>query len=84
MKSVLKWEFRKNNTGGNRSLKYPSYSEYSVVYWLWKNMFSEYKGMMHHRRSFTLENIFYIVIKKDAFMYSSEDLWFLYGKLSEN
>ena len=48
---------QKDNTGDNRSLKHPRYSEYSGVYWLWKNMFSEYKGMVHHRRSFTLENI---------------------------
>ena len=48
---------QKDNTDDNRSLKHPVYSEYSGVYWLWKNVSSEYKGMMHHRRFFTLENI---------------------------
>lgn len=48
---------QKDNTNDNRSLKHPIYSEYSGVYWLWKNVSSEYKGMMHHRRSFTMENI---------------------------
>lgn len=48
---------QKDNTADNRSLKHPVYSEYSGVYWLWKNVSSEYKGMMHHRRSFTLVNV---------------------------
>lgn len=48
---------QKDNTDDNRSLKHPVYSEYSGVYWLWKNVPAEYKGMMHHRRSFTFENL---------------------------
>ena len=48
---------QKDNEGNNRALKHPLYSEYSGIYWLWKNINAEYKGMMHHRRSLSLERI---------------------------
>jgi len=47
----------KDSTGDNRALKHPFYSEYSGIYWIWKNVNAGYKGMFHHRRAFTLENI---------------------------
>lgn len=47
----------KDNHGDNRSEKHPYYSEYSGIYWLWKNTKAEYKGMLHHRRCMTEENV---------------------------
>lgn len=47
---------QKDNEGDNRGDKHPYYSEYSGIYWLWKNVDAEYKGMFHHRRAFTLDN----------------------------
>lgn len=46
---------QKDNEGDNRGDKHPYYSEYSGIYWLWKNVDAEYKGMFHHRRAFTLD-----------------------------
>lgn len=73
---------QKDNEGDNRSLKHPLYSEYSGVYWIWKNINADYKGMMHHRRAFTLKNVsltykFKIIIKwciifiKNIFLHST-------------
>lgn len=47
----------KDNTGDHRAKKHPIYSEYSGIYWLWKNVNAEYKGMLHHRRAFTTEKM---------------------------
>lgn len=47
---------QKDIIGETRSCKHPLYSEYSGVYWLWKNVNAEYKGMLHHRRFFTERN----------------------------
>lgn len=44
---------QKDNEGDNRALKHPLYSEYSGIYWLWKNISADYKGMLHHRRALT-------------------------------
>lgn len=43
----------RDDTGDNRSNKHPLYSEYSGVYWVWKNIEASYKGMLHHRRFLT-------------------------------
>lgn len=43
---------QKDNTGDNRSDRHPIYSEYSGIYWMWKNVHASYKGVYQHRRSF--------------------------------
>lgn len=45
---------QKDNEGDCRAEKHPYYSELSGLYWIWKNVNSEYKGLFHHRRAFTL------------------------------
>lgn len=47
---------QKDDEGNNRSDKHSYYSEYSGIYWLWKNTTADYKGMFHHRRFMTTEN----------------------------
>lgn len=47
---------QKDNVGDNRGDKHPYYSELSGLYWIWKNIDAEYKGLFHHRRAFTLQN----------------------------
>ena len=47
----------KDSDGDNRSLLHPIYSEYSGIYWIWKNTHSEYKGIFHHRRALTLDTL---------------------------
>lgn len=61
---------QKDNEGDNRGCKHPYYSELSGLYWLWKNIDAEYKGLFHHRRALTL--------KKESF---SSNLYFLYRRV---
>lgn len=42
----------KDNSGDNISYKHRFYSEFSAVYWAWKNMDADYIGCCHYRRYF--------------------------------
>ena len=42
----------KDNTGDNISYKHKYYSEFSGLYWAWKNMKTDYLGVCHYRRYF--------------------------------
>lgn len=46
-----------DDEGDNRTDKHYFYSEYSGIYWLWKNTSADYKGMFHHRRFLTEEHV---------------------------
>ena len=59
-----------DDTGDNISDKNPMYSEWSVIYWIWKNCHDvEYVGLNHYRRYFnkdiTQDNIKAIMGKAD-------------------
>ena len=43
-------QFAGDNTGGNISSKNSSYNELSVLYWGWKNVDADIKGLAHYRR----------------------------------
>lgn len=45
-----------DNTGENISLKNHNYSELTGIYWAWKNLKSEYIGLVHYRRYFKGKN----------------------------
>ncbi len=46
--------YQKDNVGDNISLKNPYFCELTGLYWAWKNLDSEYIGLVHYRRYFTL------------------------------
>ena len=45
--------FTKDNTGDNISSKNPFYCELTGLYWAWKNLDTEYTGLVHYRRYFS-------------------------------
>ena len=44
--------YLKDNTGDNISAKNPMYCELTGLYWAWKNLNSDYIGLVHYRRYF--------------------------------
>ena len=56
-----------DDTGVNISKKNRNYSELTATYWAWKNLKSEYKGICHYRRVFSMnEKQLYIIKKNDV------------------
>ena len=49
--------YTKDNTGDNISLKNPYFCELTGLYWAWKNLDSDYIGLVHYRRYFASEKI---------------------------
>lgn len=60
--------YQRDDEGDNISYKNPNYSELTALYWLWKNDDSDYKGLVHYRRHFS--------IRKKVF-------WFEQGEFDE-
>ncbi len=47
--------YKKDNEGLNISKKNPYFCELTGVYWAWKNLNSDYIGLVHYRRHFMLK-----------------------------
>lgn len=54
-----------DDTGDQISEKNPYYCELTGLYWLWKNVRSDYKGLVHYRRYFSEKNRLSVLGKKD-------------------
>ena len=48
----LDFGYQKDNEGDNISIKNPRYCELTGIYWAWKNLDSDYIGLVHYRRYF--------------------------------
>ncbi|MBR3236701.1 DUF4422 domain-containing protein [Candidatus Saccharibacteria bacterium] len=49
-----KTSFQSDNDGNNISKKNDGYSELTGMYWAWKNLKADYKGLVHYRRYFSM------------------------------
>lgn len=53
--SKVEFGIQQDNVNDNISYKNPYYCEFTGIYWLWKNVDSKYKGIMHHRRFLSVD-----------------------------
>lgn len=51
----LDFGYVKDNTGDNISYLNPFFCELTGLYWAWKNLDSDYIGLVHYRRYFTMK-----------------------------
>ena len=48
---------QRDDSGDNRANRHPIYSEFSGIYWMWKNVQALYKGVFQHRRGLAFKEI---------------------------
>lgn len=60
-------DLAQDNTGDNISSKNAEYSELTGLYWVWKNIKSDFKGIVHYRRLFATPNSLRCVMYQDCF-----------------
>ncbi|MDD5973765.1 MAG: DUF4422 domain-containing protein [Spirochaetales bacterium] len=65
--SSKKLDFIGDNTGDNISAKNKNYCELTGLYWFWKNISSDYIGLVHYRRYF-VKNNFNLKNKKEKIL----------------
>lgn len=71
--SDIELPFQGDNTGDHISGKNPHYCELTGLYWAWKNLESDYIGLAHYRRHFSLHASKLFCKDKFAFILNSEE-----------
>lgn len=63
-----------DNTGEHISEKNPYYCELTALYWAWKNLKSDYIGMVHYRRHFVKKRPIPFIRDKFSYLLTEEQL----------
>ena len=61
-----------DDTGDNITEKNPNYCELTAIYWGWKNISSDYIGLVHYRRYFTRQNRWSVEARKKEILQNEE------------
>ena len=60
-------DWAQDNTGDNISTRNAEYSELTGLYWMWKNVNTPYKGLVHYRRYFGTKDVLKRSFARDRF-----------------
>lgn len=60
--------YAKDNTGNNISAKNSNYCELTGLYWAWKNLHTDYIGLVHYRRYFTRKEVYSLKEKRQRIL----------------
>lgn len=64
----------RDNTGKNIASRNPNYCELTAMYWIWKNVHANVKGLVHYRRFFSSKSINFTQAQKINHIISLKDI----------